>query len=72
MHFVDLGESRNFRCENCPLTKLCGCWVGCLKVGINLLDVYVGARVFFCMGKRCLCVYVFRCSLCVFPTCLKI
>jgi hypothetical protein len=43
MHFVDVGESCSFEYENCPFFKLCGCWVGCLKVGIFLLDVYVGA-----------------------------
>ncbi len=44
MHFVDVGESCSSGYEDCPLSKLCRCWVGCLKVGIFLLDVYVGAR----------------------------
>jgi hypothetical protein len=51
MHFVDVGESCCFGYENCPLSKFCGCWVKCLKVGIFLLDVYVGAGLLHCMGR---------------------
>jgi hypothetical protein len=51
MHFVNVGESCNDGYEDYPLSKLCGCWVGCLKVEIFLLDVYVGARLLYRMGK---------------------
>ncbi len=50
MHFVDVGKSCNYGYEDCPLSKLCGYEVGCLKVGILLLDVYVGPRLLYCMG----------------------
>jgi hypothetical protein len=50
MHFVDVGESCNSRYEDYPFSKLCGCWVGCLKVGIFLFDVYVGLGLLYCMG----------------------
>jgi hypothetical protein len=51
MHFVDVGESCNYGYEDYPLSKLCGCWVRSLKVEIFWLDVYVGARLLYCMGK---------------------
>jgi hypothetical protein len=34
MHCVDVGKSRRSSYEGCPLSKLCGCRVGCLKLGI--------------------------------------
>ncbi len=82
-HFVDLGESYSFGYEDCRLSKLCGCWVGCLKVRIFLLDFYVGPRLFYCMGTTfqgwgsipmeemfmCLCFQIQ--FMCVFLTCVK-
>jgi hypothetical protein len=51
MRFVNVGESCNSRHEDYPISKLCGCWVGCLKVGIFLLNVYVGAKLLYHMGR---------------------
>jgi hypothetical protein len=51
MRFVDVGESCNSRHEDYPVSKLCGCWVGCLKVGIFLLNVYVGAKLLYYMRR---------------------
>jgi hypothetical protein len=51
MHFLNVSESCNYGYENCTLSKLCGCLLKFLKVGIFLLDVYVGSRLFYYMGN---------------------
>jgi hypothetical protein len=51
MHFVNVGESCNYGYEDCTFSKLCGCLVKFLKDAIFLLDVNVGAKLFYYMGK---------------------
>jgi hypothetical protein len=71
----------NALCGNCRfivranlLCKMCGCWVGCFKVGICLWVVIVGAGLLYYMGRTsqgqgsnppeeimfmCVCVYLY-------------
>jgi hypothetical protein len=51
MHCVDEGKSCRSSYKGRPLSKLCGCHVGCLKFGNFFGDVYVGVGLLYYMGK---------------------